>query len=751
MKKNNPSTRAPASLLAAALIAWGAAVSAHAGPAVFYGQLVLRPVTPGDVSTYGLPSTTEYSGGITTVGVGTPLYLEVEITNTYPAANILSVSWAVTSRPSLSVAQPTTSPLGTNVPVYEPTDRLVYYVAGRSLLRPDVHGSYTVQATVVTTTSGTNVLTQNITAGTYMGINTCSLCHSGGVVAQDMVQSWQTTEHATMFENGINGVLGAGYSKSCIQCHTVGYDSNTNVNDGNFYEVAAQLGWQFPTVLTNSNFTNMPAALQNLANIQCENCHGPGSEHAYSLGNTNLITITVNSGDCNQCHDDPTHHVYGTEWYISKHALTTRIPSGAGREVCVGCHTSDGFIGRIAGSPTTNNVYSAISCQACHEPHGQTMPTNNPHLLRTLAAVTMGDGTVVTNGGEGLLCLSCHHSRDGSAVTNVLNYPKGLATWAGGSSFGPHDGPQGDMVLGLNAITYGKSIPSSAHRAAITNLCVDCHMQPTATTDPGFLVAGAHTFEMSGTNSHGVYVQMTAGCTQCHGPISSFDLVEDYEGNGNFQGVQEEVQGLLNTLSTYLPNSSGIVDGTIKASISVKTNWTTAQLNAAYNWQFVSNDGSLGIHNAPYAVGLLQASIADISGAAASLTALQAWEVQYFGSTTAANAAPDAAPAGDGIPNWLKFDLGLNPLIKGLSVTNGVVYGDVVALSGGTNTVHIYTAAEIAFNTVVGETYQIQGIASLGGTWQNIGAPIPGTGQPYSYLTPTRNEAQQFYRVVQTP
>ena len=67
----------------------------------------------------------------------------------------------------------------------------------------------------------------------------------------------------------------------------------------------------------------MPPSLQNLGNIQCENCHGPGSQHAYGLGDTNLITKTVNSGDCNQCHDAPTHHIYGTEWYASRHAQTT--------------------------------------------------------------------------------------------------------------------------------------------------------------------------------------------------------------------------------------------------------------------------------------------------------------------------------------------------------------------------------------------------------------------------------------------
>jgi hypothetical protein len=51
----------------------------------------------------------------------------------------------------------------------------------------------------------------------------------------------------------------------------------------------------------------------------------------------------------------------------------------------------------------------------------------------------------------------------------------------------------------------------------------------------------------------------------------------------------------------------------------------------------------------------------------------------------------------------------------------------------------------------VGTTYQIQGITALTGSWQNISTNIPGTGGSISYLTPTRNNLQMFFRVVHTP
>ena len=271
------------------------------------------------------------------------------------------------------------------------------------------------------------------------------------------------------------------------------------------------------------------------------------------------------------------------------------------------------------------------------------------------------------------------------------------------------------MIEAVNAITYGKTFPSSAHRAAVTNVCVGCHMQTVAATDPAFLRSGGHTFEMkyNVTNS-GVVTEVDKVdiCNQCHGGITSFNFpVQDYDGNGVIEGVQTEVQNLLNKLSTLLPNSSGVVDGTVKSSLSVKTNWTTAQLNAAYNWQFVANDGSLGVHNAPFATGILKASIADLTGVSVAGGLPDAWVIQYFGSITNANGAPNANPSGDGIPNWLKYALGLNPLAAGLQVPNGVVWANGAGNVGGsTNTIQIYTAADSRSIPWPCTSYQIQSI-----------------------------------------
>jgi hypothetical protein len=336
--------------------------------------------------------------------------------------------------------------------------------------------------------------------------------------------------------------------------------------------------------------------------------------------------------------------------------------------------------------------------------------------------------------------MNCHMSR-----RDATNY---VDVTAGSSRFGPHHGPQADMLAGANAVNYDKQIPSSAHREVVEETCVSCHMQSVASTNAAYLHAGGHTFNVSWEGTNGP-VHLVGACVQCHGDIESFDFArQDYDGDGVVDGVQTEVKHLLDRLALQLPPV-----GVPKTSLSINSSWTKPQLKGAYNYLFVQEDGSYGVHNLSYAVGLLKASIADLTGDANEDGLPDAWQIQYFGSAAAANAAPNACPAGDGIPNWLKYGLGLNPLTPGAQLPDGVAWANAgtVGGAGATNTVQIYTAAEIAFNTEVGKTYQLQAISSLGGGWQDVGGEVDGDGNARSFVTPTRSKLQQFYRVKITP
>jgi hypothetical protein len=591
--------KAPTGLPTLALLAVTATATLTAQTTTLPPRLAARPISSGDVSVYKLPSTTEYSSGLNTIPVGEPAYLEVQVDATIPVNKITGVAWKITLQPSASKAVLSDSPLGSAVPIDEPSDRLIYQIAGRKVLRADAVGQYVVTATVSANGTTTDIA-QTYIAAKYVGVAACTVCHSGGL-AQPMVKTWSKTLHSEIFKDGINGGSGTT-GASCLPCHTVGYDVNATMDNGGFTTLMKQLNWTWPAKLQAGNWDAVPSALQNVANIQCENCHGPGSEHANYGGALMAISKPNNSGSCNRCHNAPTHHVKSTEWYSSMHAVTTRDATGTGREGCVGCHTGTGFIARMQGATITDASYRSIDCGSCHEPHGATTPDGAAHLVRNLAKVTLADGTVVSQGGTGLLCMNCHQARQNAATYT--------ASTAGSSHYGAHHGPQADMLQGVNAVNYGKKIPSSAHADVVDDTCVTCHMQATAATDPAFLSAGGHTFKPSVTDAKGNKIELVAACQSCHGPdVTTFNFpLFDYNNDGVIDGAQTEVQKMMDQLSTLLPP-----DNKVKSALAIDATWTNQQLKAAYNWQFVHDDGSLGIHNMAYTVGILKASIADLT------------------------------------------------------------------------------------------------------------------------------------------
>lgn len=702
-------------------------------------QIALRPLTHQEIHDYHLPEGTQVSGGLTTVGVGSAVYLEAQMLKN---ASVSNVTWTITSKPDGSTATLAESPLPPELGIFEPSDRLDYQIADRQLLVPDKEGQYTIQATV-TTDAGDTVLTRNITSATYLGAaNSCILCHSGGFLP-DKYTPWSKTGHADMFTRGIDGVASSHYNEDCIQCHTVGYDTAPTAKNGGFDDVADELGWTFPDVLTNGNWAALPVELKSVSNIQCENCHGPGMEHAISLGKKSKISVSFGLGDCAQCHAEQPYHVKPQEWENSKHAVAVREE----RAGCAGCHQGPGFVDRMNGVSPVRTEYSPITCAACHDPHDAT----NPHQLRGVGSITLNDTskpggpTVITNAGTGAICMNCHMGR-----RDAVTYVEGT----GNSHFGPHHGPQADMLAGVNAFTYGKNIPSSGHRHVVKDSCVKCHLQATARTSPAHLKVGGHTFNPrwdGGTpEDPSDDVHLVGACIECHGPITSFDIArQDYDGNGVIEGVQTEVEGLLHELAMMLPPIG-------EPTVAVTAAYTKPQLKAVFNYLFVEEDGSKGVHNTAYAVGLLKASIADLKDDADNDGLSDTWEIANFGSITAQNALGDAD--GDGLNNALELAAGLNP--NSVDSDNDG-FNDKAEMMAGSDPlnaqdkpgmlVKVYTAAELEFASEVGKTYQLQSVSEITGSWQDVGLPIPGTGELISHLISARSATAQYYRVKVLP
>jgi hypothetical protein len=707
-------------------------------------QIAARPLSPQEIKDHNLPAGVQKSGGLHNIGIGEPFYLEAQV----PAGTtVVTTEWSLESKPADSAAELSESPLPLTIPVYNPGDREVNFVAGRKLLVPDIVGKYQVKA-VVKTDGEDIVITRDLYGATYIGAGDgfvfsdplrCSVCHT------EKYNGWKETRHADAFTNHIEGRGSNHYGEHCNACHTLGYNTAPEADNGGFDDIAKLVEWAFPETLEPGNFDAMPKDLQHKANIQCESCHGAGSAHVAAGGNPEMITMSTSSGDCAQCHDSAPYHVINKQWNSSNHAVATRYPTGEGRSSCVGCHSGVGFIDRTDGLPQNERrtEWEAIVCATCHDPHAG----DNPHQLRKVDSVTFVNGHTETQGGNGLLCMNCHMSRR-DAETYVTEYH---------GHYGPHYGPQGDMLAGTNAIEYGQRIPSSAHLAAVKDSCVTCHMQDTSRDNPAHTLAGGHTFKPSwngGTpEDHSDDIPLVEACSNCHGGIESFDFPrQDFDGDGVIAGVQTEVKGLMSKLALLLPPYG--VD-----EVSVTADYTPAELRAAYNYLFVEDDGSFGVHNLSYTLGILRGAIADVSGTSLDSDGdgiLDEWEVEHFGSIVAKSGDGDADM--DGLSDRLEYQVGSNP---NLADSDGDGFGDLAELHAGTDIQNaednpvtgrseIHHAVEYVFYTEAGKSYQVQVADSLNGTgWVDVGEPIEGNGDVIQHFASTREEAQQYFRVIE--
>ncbi|MEI6149525.1 MAG: multiheme c-type cytochrome, partial [bacterium] len=645
--------------------AWG--VQAAVKPYEVKMQIIPRPLTPQEVKNYGLTNTvpvTQTASGLQNVGVGEPAYLEVLVakgTTAFPVIATQTV-WTLVGRPPTSGAALQPSPLLTNVVAsYDTGDRETYNIAGRTKLVPDVksgNGKSTAMTTFLTNdyvvvaridyTTATNSfvmqggvsnfsrtiwLTNVIVATTFEAMTQGSetLNNLGCVTCHDAKESaFNMTQHSSAFTRKVNGEAGAGFKANCVSCHVLGYD--TAATNGGFDDVALQFGWTLPTNMLSPAATNnwnlMPLDLQIKANIQCESCHGPGVRHVKSGGVTNFIGISLSGGNCGRCHDSMTHHVKNYQWGQTLHANGGLHTSGS----CLPCHTSKGFIevnktstvdvlGNVVTNITRGTLNEGITCAACHDPHTKGM---SEYQLRNIPSVTLVNGAVITNGGVGLLCMSCHHDRTVSEDNVNTSSSRGLGA--------PHHGVQGDMLCGTNGIQYGMKMPSSRHLFVTKDACVTCHMQETPTNGPAMNLVGGHTFMIGWTGPTST-VELTEACAECHGELEGFNFGgEDYDQDGTVEGVQKEVSDMMFQLASMLPPA---FNGT---NIST-TGWTTNAVDyskraARYNWLLAYEDGSKGVHNPKYITALLRASIDDLRGGIdVDHDGLRdSWEMQYFGN-----------------------------------------------------------------------------------------------------------------------
>jgi hypothetical protein len=428
----------------------------------------------------------------------------------------------------------------------------------------------------------------------------------------------------------MDGQASPYYFENCIHCHTVG--KNAIADNGGFDDVARRLGWTYPEDLQPGNYARLVAdypELANLGNTQCENCHGPGNDHEDDDGE---VAVSLRPELCIQCHDFLQQDQHA-QWVRSGHADTTLpqlFPGGIDDPVCSGCHTTRGMIAVADGVAVEVGGDEYLSCQACHDPHAA--PGANHYQLRFFGPVSLPDGTHLVNMGSSATCIHCH---------NVVDTPHVVEEEG---EFLPPQSAAAEMLAGVGGYTFGEIIDNSPHVNAIrwSGACVGCHMISASSEGAGdFLSAtmnepiGEHTFLVRWDNGTpddpGDDRENLRACTTCHGDIPRLNgpAAADYDGDGAVENVQDEVQGLLDLVRDQLLGAG--VTWQDKAPYWGPAD--TLDLRAGvYNWSYVNNDGSHGIHNTARAVELLQLTYDRLAGRSipgATLRREQAPAVRY--------------------------------------------------------------------------------------------------------------------------
>ena len=247
-----------------------------------------------------------------------------------------------------------------------------------------------------------------------------------------------------------------GYRVACaLGCHTAG---EPGTDDGGYDQLATALGVG-TVAATPGGIAALPRALRRVGGVTCTACHGPGA-----IPERDARWAILRSDVCATCHDAPPRYDKVVGWAASRMAHAD-ARSGSRAAPCAGCHTTAGFLDRIAvrpllehGQPPPAAGDVGVACAACHAPHGEHV---GDRLLRRLPEISAAAALAPDLIGQGSgVCLGCHSSPDGawSGAENGQGLPEvtmgllwlgrgGVRTADGMGVAGeaPHVGPKGCM------------------------------------------------------------------------------------------------------------------------------------------------------------------------------------------------------------------------------------------------------------------------------------------------------------------
>ena len=408
------------------------------------------------------------------------------------------------------------------------------------------------------------------------------------------------------------------WEQSCASCHTTGFD----VEKGR---------WKDP-------------------GVQCESCHGPGSEHVKlakdvgkkptdeELANVRAQIYTVPDAQvCGQCHSQgvskdghpyPVGYTPGKtlsdffelvpkdsadHWWVTGHA---KQPNMQYNEWFKSAHAS-----------SLNDLQQSFAaddkCLACHSQDAR-------RTTALIEAVTKGDRAglpldpiKVEDAKWGITCQTCHYQHTESKE------PFELVQEANSLCMSCHTNPTDtngvhhpvkEMFQGIALVTGIDGVEGAHFKVEEGPVCMTCHMQqiPIETS-----TRANHTFKPVIPGKAGDAVP--SACEGCHKDLTITDL----------QLLVTNTQAVVKSrLAAALARLGSVPEPASGDDSRPQYEQVVAALN------FVQNDGSLGVHNYAYADKLLSSAEQTLSELNAAGATLQVTEAP----------APTATPAVEAIP-----------------------------------------------------------------------------------------------------
>lgn len=461
---------------------------------------------------------------------------------------------------------------------------------------PDIAGTYqltvldlaTAKPVTITVHAGTwkGIITGQDAAGRPVADATCMGCHVKNTPHFDLFTPWAQSGHAEIFTQNVTTPAGH-YSTACLGCHTVGFNAKAVKNNGidEASDWQAFLATKLLTVGTATNWTttlaNYPATAR-MANIQCENCHGPQDSPAHMKKDASRMSLS--SDVCGSCHGEPARHGRYQQWQLSKHADYPIAVAEGTDPTCAKCHSAQGFVqwqeksfstAALTVDWTTEEVHPQ-TCATCHDPHsvGTTSGDKNTNAKVRISGTTpvLMAGFTATNVGSGAICMTCHNGR--RDLRDESHFTVADSTRA------PHEGPQADILMGQNL--YFTKVGTRGLHSMIQDSCVSCHME---STDPPAALANQNADGSYGGTNHTFFASNTI-CTKCHSNITK-------------ETVQAPVQAKMDALKAQMETAiKNLMVAQIRAGNSIDLNGVKRVSNASdiSGIEFISSHGRQGVN-----------------------------------------------------------------------------------------------------------------------------------------------------------